>query len=204
VAKIAQYRDDYLGSKDDAESKALGLAAAVADKAAADNALVEAETGFAAVIDRVGGYILDPARGGYWARTLHDARKVEFIPAASLDDDLDDGPTPAPGPALMGADLDDAMGELLAQQMPKSGIFLPRGMTWADVWRAVADLRQGRRPRAPKGVDEATFFDVLVKIFQAIPLLVPFIKVLADIFGPKPDPNPTPTPASLGHASPAR
>jgi hypothetical protein len=201
VAKLSQYRDHYLESKDEAESRQAALDAARADKALADVALADAEGTFARVIEGVGGSILDPARGGVWALTLHSEHQVAFLTAASLDDDFEPRPEPAPVPEPEPApapDLDEAMGELLARQMPKSGVFLPRGVTWADVLRAMADLRQGRRPKAPKGIDDASFFDILLKIFQAMPLLAPFIKVLAEIFGPKPDPNPTPTPAKSG------
>jgi hypothetical protein len=96
------------------------------------------------------------------------------------------------------AELDDALAQILLAGCPSQGLFLPKGVKWGDVWRALADLQAGRRPTPPKGFDDASFFDVLVKIFQAIPLLVPFLKVLADIFGPKPDPNPVPTPAKSG------
>lgn len=91
--------------------------------------------------------------------------------------------------------FDEALGAILLAGAPKSGLFLPKGVKWADVWRAFADIQNGRRPTPPKGIDDANWFDILTKIFQAIPLLVPFLKVLADIFGPKPDPNPVPTPA---------
>jgi len=209
VAKLSQYRDTYLESKEAAEARQVALDAAKADKAAADNVLAEAEGTFAQVIERVGGSILDPARGGVWALTLHAEHQVAFLTAASLDDDFDPQPEPTPEPTPMpppvmaadGTDLDDAMGEMVARQMPKMGLLLPKGMTWADVWRALADLRAGRRPKAPAGVDDSTFFDILMKIFQAIPLLVPFVKVLAEIFGPKPNPNPTPTPTPTPSAS---
>lgn len=192
MAKLSQYRDHYLDSKGEAEARQTALDAARADKLLADNALAEAEGTFAQVIERVGGSILDPARGGVWALTLHSEHRVAFLPAASLDDDVE----AVPAPVASGPEMDDAMGEMLARQLPKAGLFLPKGVTWADVWRAVADLRLGKRPTPPKGVDDGAFFDILMKIFQAIPLLVPFIKVLAEIFGPKPDPNPTPAPAS--------
>lgn len=91
-------------------------------------------------------------------------------------------------------DFDSALGDILMAGAPKQGLFLPKGVKWADVWRAVADLQSGRRPTPPKGIDDANWFDILTRIFQAIPLLIPFLKVLADIFGPKPEPNPTPAP----------
>lgn len=200
--KIADYRDAYDAASNDLVVKSTSFETARIDKLNAEQAKVQAEADFAAVIVKKGGTILDPSRGGTYVIVLTDPARVQFLPAPSIDDPADDpepteeeptGEEPAPPPiAMLG------FSHLVPEEhQVVGGFFLPKGVTWADVWRAVGDLSIGKTPKAPKGMDPTAFFALLQQIFSAMPLLAPFLEALAKIFGPKPPaPTPTPTPSA--------